>query len=174
MNREDHRVSEQNPAGVTDQRSQYLSFRIGTDDYAVDILRVQEIRGWENVRALPDSRDFVKGVLDMRGIIVPIIDLRVRFGNSDPDYSNTTVVIVVSVDREDGGKQLVGAVVDSVSDVLDVDSGNLRPPPELGGSVNRHYLDGMVSLERGMVVLLNLDRLFGPMEFDGLDDAPGQ
>ena len=151
--------------------TQYLTFLLADEQYGLNILQVQEIRGWENVRALPDSRDFVKGVLDMRGIIVPIVDLRVRFGNPEPDYSNTTVVIVVSVDREGGGKQLVGAVVDSVSDVLDVDSGDLRPPPGLGGAVNRQYLDGMVSLERGMVVLLNLDRLFGPVEFDGLDDA---
>ena len=167
-------MHEQDSVGVSDQRGQYLSFRVGTDDYAVDILRVQEIRGWERVRALPDSRDFVKGVLDMRGIIVPIIDLRVRFGNPDPAYSGTTVVIVVSVDREDGGRQLIGAVVDSVSDVLDVDASNLRPPPELGGAVNRQYLDGMVSLERGMVVLLNLNRLFGPVDLAGLDDVPGK
>ena len=165
-------MHEQSSVGASDQRGQYLSFRVGTDDYAVDILRVQEIRGWEKVRALPDSQDFVKGVLDMRGIIVPIIDLRVRFGNPDPAYSSTTVVIVVSVDREDGGRQLIGAVVDSVSDVLDVDASDLRPPPELGGAVNRQYLDGMVSLERGMVVLLNLNRLFGPVDLAGLDHEP--
>ena len=165
-------MHEHDSVGTSDQPGQYLSFRVGTDDYAVDILRVQEIRGWEKVRALPDSQDFVKGVLDMRGIIVPIIDLRVRFGNSDPAYSGTTVVVVVSVDREDGGRQLIGAVVDSVSDVLDVDASNLRPPPELGGAVNRQYLDGMVSLERGMVVLLNLNRLFGPVDLAGLDNVP--
>ena len=165
-------MHEQNPVGTSDQPGQYLSFRVGTDDYAVDILRVQEIRGWEKVRALPDSQDFVKGVLDMRGIIVPIIDLRVRFGDPDPAYSSTTVVIVVSIDREDGDRQLIGAVVDSVSDVLDVNASNLRAPPELGGTVNRQFLDGMVSLERGMVVLLNLNRLFGPVEFAGLDDPP--
>ena len=141
MNKRGSQVHEKNTIGASDQGGQYLSFRVGTDDYAVDILRVQEIRGWENVRALPDSRDFVKGVLDMRGIIVPIVDLRVRFGNAEPDYSNTTVVIVVSVDRAGDRKQLIGAVVDSVSDVLDVGSGNLRPPPELGGAVNRQYLD---------------------------------
>ena len=165
-------MHEQNPVGSSDQRGQYLSFRVGTDDYAVDILRVQEIRGWEKVRALPDSREFVKGVLDMRGTIVPIIDLRVRFGNPDPVYSSTTVVIVVTVGREDGSTQLIGAVVDSVSDVLDVDASNVKPPPELGGAVNRQYLDGMVSLERGMVVLLNLDHLFGALEFGGLQDVP--
>ena len=165
-------MREQDSVGAVSSVGQYLSFRIGTDDYAVDILRVQEIRGWQKVRALPDSRGYVKGVLDMRGIIVPIVDLRIRFGNSQPSYSGTTVVIVVSVDREAGGSQLIGAVVDSVSDVLEVDPSDLRQPPELGGAVNRQYLDGMVSREHGMVVLLNLDRLFDPMDLGGLDDMP--
>lgn len=163
-------MQEQTSADPAKHKGQYLSFRIGADDYAVDILRVQEIRGWEKVRGLPDSRDFVKGVLDMRGTIVPIIDLRIRFGEPQPEYSTTTVVIVVAVDRGDGEKQLVGAIVDSVSDVLDVDTSNLKPPPEICASVNRHYLDGMVSLERGMVVLLNLDRLFGSLNLDDLVD----
>lgn len=161
-------MQEQKPVDAHGDRGQYLSFRVGADDYAVDILRVQEIRGWEKVRALPDSRDYVKGVLDMRGIIVPIIDLRIRFGNPEPDYLATTVVIVVSVNKGEGRRQLVGAIVDSVSDVLDVEGGSLKPPPEIGRADNRQYLDGMVSLERGMVVLLNLDRLFGPVDLDGL------
>lgn len=154
------------------EKGQYLSFRIGDDDYAVDILRVQEIRGWEKVRELPDSRDYVKGVLDMRGTIVPIIDLRIRFGDSDPEYSTTTVVIVVAVDREDGQRQLVGTVVDSVSDVLDVDMDNMKAPPKIGRSGgNRQYLKGMVSLERGMVVLLDLDSLFDSIDLDDLIDG---
>jgi purine-binding chemotaxis protein CheW len=155
------------------QSGQYLSFRVGSDDYAVDILRVQEIRGWEKVRALPDSREYVKGVLDMRGTIVPIIDLRIRFGQEDPTYLPTTVVIVVSVEKPAAGRQLVGAVVDSVSDVLDVSSSDLKPAPELGGGDNRHYLDGMVSLERGVVVFLNLDRLFGAMDLEAVAESSG-
>lgn len=151
-------------------KGQYLSFRLGSDDYAVDILRVQEIRGWEKVRALPDSQDYVKGVLDLRGTIVPIIDLRVRFGNASPEYSATTVVIVMSVQTADGSTQLVGAVVDAVSDVLDIDSAQLKPPPQIGGAVGRRYLNGMVSLPRGMVILLNLDKLFDPTELGTLQD----
>lgn len=151
-------------------KGQFLSFRLGSDDYAVDILRVQEIRGWETVRALPDSADYVKGVLDLRGIIVPIIDLRMRFGHDDPEYSATTVVIVLSVKGEDGGPQLVGAVVDAVSDVLDIGAAELKPPPRIGGGISRRYLEGMVSLPRGMVVLLDLDRLFDHAELHGLRD----
>jgi purine-binding chemotaxis protein CheW len=165
-------VHEQGPVGSVSSSGQYLSFRVGMDDYAVDILRVQEIRGWEQVRALPDSPDFVKGVLDMRGIIVPIIDLRMRFGNPRPSYSATTVVIVVSVDRDAGDRQLIGAVVDSVSDVLELNSDDLRPPPVLDGAANRQYLDGMVSRDRGIVVLLDLNRLFGSVDLGGADDTP--
>lgn len=150
------------------QKGQFLSFRIGSDDYAIDILRVQEIRGWERVRALPDSRDYIKGVLDMRGTIVPIVDLRVRFGDTAPEYSATTVVIVVSVNKEEGGSHLIGAVVDSVSDVLDIDRADMKPAPKIGGAVSHKYVDGMVTLPRGMVVLLNLDRLFGALELDDM------
>ena len=149
---------------------QYLSFRIGSDDYAVDILRVQEIRGWEQVRDLPDSPDFVKGVLDMRGTIVPIIDLRIRFGDPQPQYLATTVVIVVSVERRDGHRQLVGTVVDSVSDVLDIDLSDMKAPPGIGREAAQKYLQGMVSLERGMVVLLDLDILFGSIDLDQVGD----
>lgn len=152
---------------------QYLSFRLGADDYAIDILRVQEIRGWENVRTLPDSADYVKGVLDLRGTIVPIIDLRVRFGEAAPAYSATTVVIVMSVRTGDGTQQLVGAVVDGVSDVLDIRSEDLKAPPNIGGMISRRYLDGMLSLPRGMVILLNLDKLFDPSELDGLCQLAG-
>ena len=151
-----------------DRTGQYLSFRLGGDDYAVDILRVQEIRGWENVRALPDSRDHVKGVLDLRGTIVPIIDLRIRFGQAEPDYVATTVVIVMSVQTSSEETHLVGAVVDGVSDVLDIDGADLKPPPKIGGAISRRYMNGMVSLPRGMVILLDLDNLFDPAELDEL------
>lgn len=163
-----------NPTSSTKSRgtrAQYLSFRIGADDYAVDILRVQEIRGWETVRALPDSKSCVKGVLDLRGAIVPIIDLRIRFGCASPEYAPTTVVIVMSLGSTEQPQQLVGAVVDAVSDVLDVDTDELKPAPQIGGTVSRRYLQGMVTLPRGMVILLDLDRMFDRGELDGLYDA---
>lgn len=154
----------------TATEGQYLSFQIGGDDFAVDILRVQEIRGWENVRALPDAKSYVKGVLDLRGTIVPIIDLRVRFGALDADYSPTTVVIILSVRVDEETTQLVGAVVDAVSDVIDVGADQLMPPPRIGSSVSRRYLQGMVSLPRGMVILLDLDRIFDQDELDGMTE----
>lgn len=150
---------------------QYLSFHLGEEDYAVDILRVQEIRGWETVRTLPDSRDYVKGVLDLRGSIVPIIDLRIRFGDSSPTYTATTVVIVVAVHAANGEAHQVGAVVDGVSDVLDIGNDDLKPPPQIGGTVSRRYLNGMASLPGGVVILLDLDKLFDADELDGLQEV---
>jgi purine-binding chemotaxis protein CheW len=161
-------MQQQPTSRTSGQTGQYLSFRLGADDYAVDILRVQEIRGWETVRSLPDSEPYVKGVLDLRGNIVPIVDLRVRFGATEPEYSTTTVVIVMAVDFGEQRRHLVGAVVDGVSDVLDIDRNDLKPPPDIGGTVSRRYLEGMVTLPRGMVILLDLDKLFSPAEMNTL------
>lgn len=144
--------------------SQYLSFALGAEVYGVDILRVQEIRGWEPVRPLPDMPAHIKGVLDLRGTIVPVFDLRVRFGTAVPEYLPTTVVIVMHVRDRAGGSQVVGAVVDAVSDVLDVSGEALRSAPSLGSCIGARYLHGMVSLERGMVILLDVDRLFDETE----------
>lgn len=155
------------------ETGQFLSFTLGTDDYAVDILRVQEIRGWEKVRALPDSPDYVKGVLDLRGTIVPIFDLRIRFGDPSPSYSATTVVIVVSVDLGNGRQNLVGAVVDGVSDVLDIARAECKDPPAIGSRINQRYLDGMVTLPRGMVILLDIDKLFDQNELNDVCGLAG-
>ena len=146
--------------GVGVTNAQFLSFTLGGEVYAVDILRVQEIRGWEPVRPLPDVPPHVKGVLDLRGTIVPVLDLRVRFGSTQPDYRSTTVVIVVNVRDGQGGARIVGCVVDAVSDVLDLAGKDIRPPPPLGGCIGNRYLRGMVTLDRRMVILLDVDKLF--------------
>lgn len=162
-------------AGATGQQhdgasGQYLSFYLGDEAYGVDILRVQEIRGWEVVRTLPDASDYVKGVLDLRGTIVPIIDLRIRFGNADPVYESTTVVIIVAISNAQGGQQLVGIVVDGVSDVLDASSAEIKPAPKLAGAINQRYLNGMVSMERGMVVLIDIDKMLSEAELAELGE----
>ena len=143
------------------REGQYLTFFLGGEAFGVDILRVQEIRGWEPVRPIPDAPAQVKGVLDLRGTIVPIIDLRMRFGNAEPEYEPTTVVIIVSVQAGDGDPQLVGMVVDGVSDVLDTANHAIKPPPLSVGGIGRSYLVGMVSLDEGMVVLVDVDGILG-------------
>lgn len=151
---------------------QFLSFRLGEEAYGVDILRVQEIRGWESARPLPDAPDYVKGVLDLRGTIVPIIDLRIRFGRSEPEYQATTVVIIVAVNGE-CGQQLVGIVVDGVSDVLHARDSEIKPPPRIAGAIGQRYLLGMVSLDEGMVVLIDIDRMLSPTELADLENMTG-
>lgn len=147
----------------TVQDGQYLSFTLGGEDYGVDILKVKEIRGWETVRQLPDTPEFVKGVLDLRGIIVPIIDLRIRFRLADCEYTPTTVIIVLAVDYE-GDQRIMGAVVDGVSDVLDVKGKDIRKAPNLGTNINTRYIRGMVTLDERMVILLDADKLLNPQE----------
>ena len=148
---------------------QYLSFTLGGEDYGVDILRVQEIRGWEELRPLPDTPDYVKGVLDLRGTIVPIIDLRIRMNMENVEYHPTTVIIVLSVMSEDGNSLQVGAVVDAVSDVLDVKADEIKKAPSIASKINDRYLRGMVSRDDRMVVLLDVDLLFKSNELGVLE-----
>ena len=156
--------------GMPDEaQGQFLSFTLDGDDYAVDILRVQEIRGWEDLRPLPDTPDYVKGVLDLRGTIVPIIDLRIRMKMDQVEYHPTTVIIVLSVGKQEGGSQLVGAVVDSVSDVLNVDDREIKAAPAIARKINDRYILGMISRDERMVVLLDVDLLFKTDELGMLE-----
>lgn len=150
-------------SGEQTEGGQYLSFTLGGEDYGVDILKVQEIRGWETVRPLPDTPDFVKGVLDLRGVIVPIIDLRNRFHLAECEYTPTTVIIVLAVEHETE-RRIMGAVVDGVSDVLDVGGKEIRAAPNLGTNINTRYIKGMVTLDERMVILLDVDKLLNPQE----------
>ncbi len=160
--------AEQLSADSNPREGQYLTFFLGGEAFGVDILKVQEIRGWEPVRPLPDSPAHIKGVLDLRGTIVPIIDLRMRFGKADPVYEPTTVVIIVSVAMPDGDSQLIGMVVDGVSDVLDTADVDIKPPPNSISGINKRYLIGMLSLDDGMVVLVDVDRILGERELLGM------
>ena len=159
--------------GVVSNGGQYLSFTLGGEEYGVEILKVQEIRGWEPVRPLPNSPEHVKGVLDLRGVIVPIIDMRGRFGLEEREYTPTTVIIVLSAEHE-GSRHVVGAVVDAVSDVLDVKLDEVRSPPNLGGHISNRYMIGMVSREGRMVVLLDTDKLFNPEELGVAEHEDGE
>lgn len=152
--------------------AQYLSFTLGGEDYGVDILKVQEIRGWEPVRPLPDTPEFIKGVLDLRGTIVPILDLRLRFRVGEALYTPTTVVVVVATQCQ-GQRQIMGLVVDGVSDVLDVASDQMRAAPDLGTPISRRFIQGMVTRDTRMVILLDVDRLLNPQELALMGGALG-
>ena len=154
-------------------KGQFLSFALGGDDYGVDILRVQEIRGWEELRPLPDTPEYVKGVLDLRGTIVPIIDLRIRLNMAKVEYHPTTVIIVLSVLDDEAKSHMVGAVVDAVSDVLDIDDAEVKPAPSIATRINDRYIRGMVTRGERMVVLLDVDLLFKANELGVLESLGG-
>ncbi len=139
-------------------QQQYLTFKLEGEYYGVDILQIQEIRGWGGVRHLPDMPACIQGVLDMRGTIVPIIDLRERLAIQKIDYDSSTVIIVVNIQSGDT-KQIMGLVVDGVSDVLNVSREAIKQVDNLNSGIDVKYIEGMVSVNDHLVVLLNVNKL---------------
>jgi purine-binding chemotaxis protein CheW len=147
------------------QGEQFLTFELAGDAFGIEILKVQEIRGWEPVRKIPNTPSFVKGALNLRGAIVPIIDLRERFNIEKVEYTPTTVVIVINVETEATGASVMGIVADAVSDVLDIDLAVIKDTPNLGTKINTKYMRGMYVGKNNMVMLLDVDKLLNPEEF---------
>jgi purine-binding chemotaxis protein CheW len=137
---------------------QYLTFQLGSEQYGVDILSVKEIRGWEKPTLIPNAPTHIKGVINIRGMIVPIIDLRIQFALGEAVYLPTTVVVVLSVNLE-GKCRTMGYVVDAVSDVLNVGEEDIKSSPQFNGSVPRHYIEGLVNAGDNLVTLLNCKAL---------------
>lgn len=145
---------------------EYLSFLLGGEEYAIDILRVQEIRGYEAVTSIAHAPAFIKGVINLRGAIVPIIDLRIKFGIGLAEYTAFTVVIVLNV-----GERIVGIVVDAVSDVLTVHDEAIRPPPELTNTVDLRYITGLAMLDERMLILVDIEGLMLSSEMALVDES---
>ncbi len=143
------------PGGSTDQ---YLTFMLGDEEFGVDILRVQEIKGWEQATAIPNTPDYILGVMNLRGTVVPIVDLRRRFDLESVDYDATTVVIVLKVEGEHSDRTM-GFVVDAVSEVYNVADDHLQPAPDFGSRVNTQFIRGLAVIEEKMIILLDFDRL---------------
>jgi purine-binding chemotaxis protein CheW len=137
---------------------QALTFALGQEVYGVDILRVKEIRGWTPVTRIPQSPPAVLGVLNLRGAIVPIVDLRVRFAMQSAEFNAVTVVIVLSLRTSDGQREC-GIVVDSVRDVVDIAANSVRPAPTMHGCQANEFIEGITTLGEQMLVLLDADRL---------------
>ncbi|MFK5950799.1 MAG: chemotaxis protein CheW [Methylococcales bacterium] len=146
---------------------QFLSFTLGNEEYGVDILRVQEIRSWEPVSRIPNVPSYEKGVVNLRGAIVPIIDLRERFGLGHLEYSALTVVVVLQILTDAGQARTMGVVVDSVSDVIDVDKKTIQDAPNFGTKVSTEFINGLASVKDRMVMLLDVEKL---LKIDALDD----
>lgn len=152
---------------------QYLTFELAGEEYGIDILSVQEIKGWSGVRHVPAMPDYVKGVLDLRGVLVPIMDLRLRFAMTNAEYTPTTVIIVISI-RKDDGQQLLGLVVDAVSDVLEASPEEFKQPPNFGTDARARFMKGMVTSADRMVLVLNSEELLSGSEMDQLTQMAGE
>ena len=150
------------------QIEQFLTFQLAGEAYGVDILKVQEIRGWEAVRIIPNTPAFIKGVLNLRGSVVPIVDLRERFSLAHNDYNQKTVVIVLCVKHRDS-TFVMGIVADAVSDVLDIRLDEIKKAPNFGTKIDTRYMRGMHVYKKSMIMLLDVDKLLNPDELESLD-----
>lgn len=145
---------------------EFLTFTLGPEEYAIDILKVQEIRGYETPTTIANAPAFIKGVINLRGVIVPIVDLRIKFKVGTIEYTPFTVVIVLNI-----GGRVVGIVVDSVSDVIRLKRGQLHPAPEFASTVDTQYIDGLGTLEERMLIVIDIARLMLSSEMALLDEA---
>ncbi len=158
------------PAGT----DQYLTFILADEEYGVDILRVQEIKGWGKVTPIPNTPDYVQGVINLRGTIVPVVDLRQRFGMPKLDYGPTTVVIVLKVLGDDRDRTM-GIIVDAVSDVYDVEPADIKPPPDLGTGMGVEWVQGLATVEEKMLIILDIDQMLaaaGDATFPAPEGSP--
>ena len=143
------------PGRLAGQLSEFLTFRLGAESYGIEILKVQEIRGYETPTAIAGAPAFIKGVVNLRGVIVPILDLRIKFQLSQSNYDEFTVVIILTV-----AGRAVGVVVDAVSDVLTLDTDAIRPTPEFASSTfDTKYITGLGTADDRMLILLDIERL---------------
>ena len=139
--------------------NEFLAFTLGKEEYGIDILKVQEIRGYEAVTRIANAPAFIKGVVNLRGIIVPIVDMRIKFHLGEPTYDQFTVVIILNI-----GGRVMGMVVDSVSDVITLSADQVKPAPEMGTAFNTDYLIGLGTLDERMLILIDIDKLMSSDE----------
>lgn len=145
---------------------EFLTFTLGEENYALDILAVKEIRGYEAVTKIANAPSFIKGVINLRGDIVPIVDLRIKFNLGNASYDEFTIVIVLHIRN-----RIVGIVVDGVSDVISLSPGQVRPPPDFGVAFNSKYLLGLATVHEQMIILVDIDELISSDELELFDKS---
>lgn len=141
-----------------------LAFTLGTEEYGINILRVQEIRGYEKVTRVANAPPHVKGVINLRGMIVPIVDMRIKFNLEDQAYNQSTVVVILNL-----GSRTVGIVVDGVSDVITLSQEQIKPAPEIGKGIDTGFLVGLATLDDRMLILIDIDALMSSQEIGIID-----
>jgi len=155
---------------VTIKTGKYLTFTLKDEEYGIGILRVKEIIGMMQVTSIPRSPDFVKGVINLRGKVIPVIDFRIKFSMDSVPYTERTCIIVVEIDSDDT-TVLIGIVVDSVSEVLNIGEEDIAPPPQFGTSLNTSYILGMAKIEGSVKILLDIDKILNQEEVTQLDNV---
>lgn len=148
------------------QTREMLTFRLGSEAYGINILKVQEIRGCDPVTPIAGTPEFIRGVIDLRGVIVPIVDMRMKFALSDAQYDAFTVVIILNVAR-----RVIGIVVDAVSDVVTFTADQIRPVPEFSAALDTQFITGLARLDEQMVILLDIEHLLSSPEMQLTDAA---
>ncbi|MGJ8670413.1 MAG: chemotaxis protein CheW [Oceanococcus sp.] len=147
-------------------REEFLSFRLGGEEYGVDILKVQEIRSYDTVTRLPEAPDYIKGVINLRGTIVPVIDMRLKLKLGKADFDKHTVMIILNV-----SDKVIGMVVDGVSDVITLAASQIRPPPEFNGDLDTRYITGLGAVEDRMLILVDIECLMSASDLAVLEEA---
>ncbi|SEQ94664.1 purine-binding chemotaxis protein CheW [Nitrosomonas sp. Nm51] len=153
-----------NPPAVN--ASEFLTFRLGNEEYGIDILKVQEIRGYDAITQIANSPEFIKGVVNLRGVIVPIIDMRIKFKLGTVEYDQFTVVIILNV-----SDRVMGIVVDGVSDVIRLDMEQVRATPEFGSVIDTKYIMGLGTIDERMLILVNIEKLMASDDMGLIDHA---
>ena len=151
---------------VTSGGRELLTFTLGNEEYGIDILKVQEIRGYDAVTTIANSPEFIKGVINLRGIIVPIIDMRIKFHLGNVTYNQLTVVIILNV-----ANRVVGIVVDGVSDVITLTAEQLKPAPEFSSSLDTQYITGLGTVDDRMIIVMDIERLMTSRDMDLVEMA---
>lgn len=156
-------------SAATGSVQEYLTFTLGKEEYGVDILKVQEIRGYENPTALANAPAYIKGVVNLRGTIVPIVDMRIRFSLGEPTYDQFTVVVILNV-----AGRVVGVVVDGVSDVIALRPEQQRPAPDFSSSFDTRYITGLGTVDDRMLILVDIEKLMSSGDMGLIDEASVQ
>ncbi len=155
---------------MADREGKYLTFSMADEEYGIGILKIKEIIGMMPVTTVPQTPKFVKGVINLRGKVIPVIDLRLRFGMESIDYTERTCIIVVEI-KGDAGTVQIGIVVDSVSEVLNIKGEDIEETPTFGAKLNTDYILGMAKIERNVKILLDIDRVLSTEEIATLEKA---
>ncbi len=145
---------------------EFLTFTLGKEEYGIDILKVQEIRGYDSVTTIANSPKFIKGVINLRGIIVPIVDMRIKFNLGNVEYNQFTVVIILNI-----GKRVVGMVVDGVSDVITLTGTQIKPAPEFGSTFDTEYLTGLGTIDERMLILVDIEKLMTSNDMELIENV---